>query len=294
MLCLEHRWTKWKASPFPSLRNGPMQRPHHHWQSPTHVPLQLAITCELDQEILKLLCFRQTHLQPEGRSTPHLLRLRTITSVLEGPTLIQATSHLVSNCSSARWRSWLEEANRTSSSRKSRDATMRYPNQTPSFPPLWLLTSLVSNSWPLVAATTGTDGLLIITLVPNLPLYMWKTLGGAGWRSTGQGLHPLNLFGFMRSVRQSFLPSDPTWNELVFTADLRIDFQFQLKLLQWSVELFTWFTISPEINPIKKSRTQATPTSHLSEADNIAFLSGHVSWCNLSLPFAFSYTEIEL
>ena len=52
---------------------------------------------------------------------------------MEELNFIPAASH-----SSARWRFWLEEANRTTSSAKSTGAVLRFPSQTPSSPRLRL------------------------------------------------------------------------------------------------------------------------------------------------------------
>ncbi|XP_061536021.1 small integral membrane protein 14 isoform X2 [Phycodurus eques] len=54
------------------------------------------------------------------------------------PILIPAASHSAANRSSESWRSRLDEANRTTSSAKSRDAILRPPNWNPSMPRLRL------------------------------------------------------------------------------------------------------------------------------------------------------------
>jgi len=79
---------------------------------------------------LKLLDLRQRH-NPDQQGALPFLRFGTMTSDLERLTFIAATSHLAANCSGAHGRSWLEETIITTSSAKSRDETLMFPNQIP-------------------------------------------------------------------------------------------------------------------------------------------------------------------
>ncbi|MED6257900.1 hypothetical protein ATANTOWER_000163 [Ataeniobius toweri] len=75
---------------------------------------------------------------PTRRRHSTLFRLKTIASDLEAPILILAVSHSAGNCSSESCRTRADEANRTKSSAKSRDAILRPPKQIPSTPSLRL------------------------------------------------------------------------------------------------------------------------------------------------------------
>lgn len=68
--------------------------------------------------------------------------MRTISSDLEVLTLIPAISESASNCPRACWRSLSDEANRTTSSAKSREAILRFPKRTLSSPQLLLILSV--------------------------------------------------------------------------------------------------------------------------------------------------------
>ena len=74
--------------------------------------------------------------QSRRRSPP--FRQSTMASDLEVLTLIPATSHSAAKHPSACWRSQCVEANRTTSSAKSREAILRSPNRTLSSPRLHL------------------------------------------------------------------------------------------------------------------------------------------------------------
>ena len=138
----------------PLYHNRPEQHLHYCWWSPNpsvHLSLQPAITREQDPEILKLLCLRQELIFK----------------------LILAASHSVTNCSSVRWRSWLEKAKRTTLSTKSRDATLRFPHQMPSSP--WLRLEILSMRITNRIVTKGSLGIQHANEF-NLQPRMWTQL----------------------------------------------------------------------------------------------------------------------
>ncbi|XP_060894277.1 uncharacterized protein LOC132974322 [Labrus mixtus] len=75
---------------------------------------------------------------PTRRAQSTYFRQRTMASDLEVLTLIPAASHSAANHPNACWRFQLEEANKTTSSAKSRDEILRSPNWKPSSPRLLL------------------------------------------------------------------------------------------------------------------------------------------------------------
>ncbi|TWW64124.1 hypothetical protein D4764_03G0011320 [Takifugu flavidus] len=85
-----------------------------------------------DRPVLELLHFGQEIL-PDPEKALHLFP-RTMASDLEVLILIPAASHAAANRSSDCWRSRADDANRTTSSAKSRDPILRSRNRTPSTP----------------------------------------------------------------------------------------------------------------------------------------------------------------
>ena len=79
---------------------------------------------------------------PTRRVHSTVFRLRTMDSDLEVLILIPAALQSAANRSSESWRSWSDEANRTTSSAKSSDLILRSPNRTPSTP--WLGLEILS------------------------------------------------------------------------------------------------------------------------------------------------------
>ncbi|KAI3373536.1 hypothetical protein L3Q82_022139 [Scortum barcoo] len=125
---------------------GPVHRPHNCGgctNLPVNLTLHLSLTREQDPEILELLHLRQDLLHPPGEGTPPFFWLRTMASDLEVLILIPAASHSAANCCQYNAEgSWFDEANRTTSSAKSRDEILWFPNWTPSGP--WLRLEILS------------------------------------------------------------------------------------------------------------------------------------------------------
>ena len=100
--------------------NQPTQRPHYCWRSPdpsVHLSLQLTITCEQDPHILRLLHLRQ-RLITDSEGALHLLQITN-----HGLGFGRADVHpgcftLGCELLQSSWRSWLAEANKTTSSAK--------------------------------------------------------------------------------------------------------------------------------------------------------------------------------
>lgn len=85
--------------------------------------------------------------------------------------IIPATSYLALNCHSACWKSWLEDASRTTSFASSSDETLRVPNQMPSSTWLWLK----------IMSTNTTNSILNAgILLQHLPQNAWGTWSWAG------------------------------------------------------------------------------------------------------------------
>ncbi|PWA21279.1 hypothetical protein CCH79_00009436 [Gambusia affinis] len=130
-------------------------------------------------EILELLHLVQDSLTRRRHST--LFQLKTMASDLEALILIPAASHLAANRFSESCRSRHDEANRTTSSAKSRDSILRLPKRMHSTP--WLLLEILSikimnrigdKGQPWRPTLTGNK--------PNLLPAMWTRLRHPSYR----------------------------------------------------------------------------------------------------------------
>ena len=107
----------------------------YSWQNPScslHRSFQLAISCEQGPEILELPCLGKTLISDPEVSTPPFSDWESWPLIWRGwLSCWPLHTHL-------RSRSWLQEANRTTSSTKSRYASLRLPHQRLSSPQLLL------------------------------------------------------------------------------------------------------------------------------------------------------------
>jgi len=105
--------------------SGPERCPHYYWWSPN---LSISRCLSLDNKIPRCLnsFVWGRYSSPTRKERSTFFRLRTMASDLEELTFILASSHSATKCSNAHWSSWLEGANRTTSSAKSRNAILRF------------------------------------------------------------------------------------------------------------------------------------------------------------------------
>ena len=112
---------------LPFYLSGPVTPPNYIWQSPNtsvHIPCLLALTCEQDPEILKLLQLEQRPISNlEEAIYPFLV---------ENHGLRHGWDDFHPTCFTLGCKQLQCVLNRTTLSAISRDATLRFPNQTPS------------------------------------------------------------------------------------------------------------------------------------------------------------------
>jgi len=146
---LEQRWSNklkaWPSGSAPYLSQRTRAAPSLQLTKPQSVCPSHAPTCHhLWKRYLNSSAISRDS-SPTRREHSSFFRLRAMASDMEELTLIQTASHSYANRSSVHWRSWLEEANRNTSSAKSRDATLRFPNQMPK-EDLWQGAALADSS----------------------------------------------------------------------------------------------------------------------------------------------------
>ena len=120
------------SAQLPLHHKGSVQSPHYcrrRTDPPVDLPLHPPSLVNKTPRYLNSSTWRIS--SPTRRVHSTLFRLRTMDSDLEVLILIPAASHSAVNRSSKSWRSRSDEANRTTSSAKSRDPILRSPNRTP-------------------------------------------------------------------------------------------------------------------------------------------------------------------